>query len=129
MFSDLTKRISESLTDVQWNILQSRVVYGDTFNTIGANLGLANAIVRQRQSKTLDEIIKLFPEEIKCFSTKLEKLLMDTGGTLAVKKCLVAFSEISEAEFYILFMASQKNREGIFHRSKELISVKSIFIR
>ena len=49
MFSDLTKRISESLTDVQWHILQSRVVYGDTFNTIGANLGLANAIVRHRQ--------------------------------------------------------------------------------
>ena len=123
-FSGLLERISESLTEAQWIVIERRFVYGDTLEAIGGFLGVASVRVRHIQNTALDEIIKLLHEEIECFSIKLEKLLSDAGGALTIKECLEEFPISDKAEFIILFTACQKNRDEIFHRSKEFISIK-----
>ena len=122
--SGLVTRMPESLTEIQWNVIERRLIYGDTFEDIGGRLGVANARVQHIQSKAVDELIKVFHKEIKCFSIRLEKILSEAGGTLTAEQCFAEFPEINEAEFNILFAVCQKNREGILYREKELVLVK-----
>ena len=91
----LITRMSESLTELQWNVLERRFIDGDTLEAIGGHLGVASVRVSHIESKALAELIKLFHEEIECFSMKLEKLLTEAGGTLTVEKCFTAFPEIN----------------------------------
>ena len=125
-FSGLTEKISESLTDIEWIVLERRIIYGDTLESIGATLGAARSRVSYTQNKALDGLIRALNEEIDCFSLMLEKLLSEVGGTLTVEECFTAFPEINETDFNILFAACQKKREGLFHREKELILLKVI---
>lgn len=122
-FVDLTSRISDVLTEKQWLILERRFIYNDTPEAIGRLLGIASVGVIHSYSKAIEDIFKSFNKEVDCFSMRLEKLLSDAGRILTVEECFTAFPEINECEFNILFEVCQKNREGIFHREKEMISI------
>jgi len=124
--SALSEKIPESLTEIQWIVLEIRCIYGDSIETIGQHLRAASARVRHIQSKAFDELIKVFEQEIECFSIKLVKQLSDAGSALTIKECLTEFPEIGEVEFNIMFALCQKNREGLFHRENELILLKDI---
>ena len=106
--SALAEKMPESLTDIQWNVLERQLVYGDSFEAIGEHLGVASIRVRHIQSNAFDELIKVFHKEIECFSIRLEKLLSDAGGILTVEECFTAFPEINETEFIILLAVCQK---------------------
>ncbi len=121
--SGLITKMSESLTDIQWYVLEGLFVDGDTLEAVGGKLGTARARVSYIQSQALDELIKVFDKEIECFSIRLEKLLSEAGGTLTVEECFTTFPEINEPEFNILFEVCQKNREGVFHREKGMVSI------
>lgn len=68
----------------------------------------------------------MFDKEVECFSIRLEKLLTEAGGTLTIEECFAAFPEINESEFIMLLSAFQKNRNNVFYRDKELISVSKL---
>lgn len=106
--SALPEKMPESLTDIQWNVLERRLIYGDTFEDIGGRLGIANARVHHIQNKAIDELVKVFYKEIECFSIRLEKVLAAAGGTLTVEECFSKFSEINETEFIVLLAVCKK---------------------
>ena len=89
-----------------WSVV--RLIDGDTLEAIGGHLGVASVRVSHIESKALAELIKLFHEEIECFSMKLEKIVFAAGGTLTVEECFTAFPEINESEFIILLAVCQK---------------------
>ena len=61
--SVLITRMFESLTEIQWNVLERRLIDGDTLEAIGGQLGVASVRVSHIESKALAELIKLFHEE------------------------------------------------------------------
>ena len=122
-FNDLSVRITESLTDMEWIVLERRVIYGDTLEDIGATLGLASVRVTHIMNRAVKNVLEQFNEDIESFSIKLEKVLVEAGGVLKIRDCLRSFTEMSENEFMILFAFCMKKREGLFHRENEMISI------